>query len=815
MHSRTTYRLCSLLLMLGLWGSTWAQSNRLIRLYHNLEFEKAAPKFEKSGDKNNDRTSYSRAGECYERASLHRDAARCFLKASAGSNPNRDDLFRAGKNLKAIGQYSKAKKCFLQYGELSGDALGYEHARSCDAAKELRADSLNWKVSVVDGLNSKWSEIAPVWYKGGVLLASNRPRGFFARFLSGRGGLPFYDLYHSQRLPDGRLSSPEYQSNGLNFRYHDGPVAFTPAEDQAFLTRSNTEKGKIVRDGPGYNHLGIYQSRQEGQEWQKAVPFDWNHQDYNVAHAAVSSDGNTLYFVSDRPSGQGRSDIYVSQREAEGKWSEPRNMGPDINSSGEELFLYLKDDNTLYFASDRAEGLGGLDIFSVQRKENGRGWMPPRNEGYPLNSYSDDFGIAFIPGSNRGYFSSNRPGGPGKDNIWQFRRYMAYEGIVVDARTGEALPNTIVKVYDSNLKEHSYQTDLNGRFRYTVKSGKLLKVRIDREGYLSQEKKVDLRQADPARDYEERWALFEDKKLEVVGRVLVEGGDHGIPNANLRIITDTDDFNIRADEAGSYQHELQLGQEYTMIFSAPGYAPVVQDLRTLSEMEPISFRVDAELSKTSYVLVEGVVLDKEKEQPLKGTLVRILATGTQQKLGEGSSRSDGRFYIPVDTNSAYSIIASQEGYLTTRRDLDTLEFSGDRVIYEKMELSPIGENQVFKIVYYDYDGTGIDALGKRDLNEITYFLEDNPRISVSVESHTDSRGGGEYNLELSQKRSEAVRSYLIRRGIARERLIAKGMGESQLVNGCSDGKKCPEALHALNRRTELKAVDIQPLKEQR
>jgi hypothetical protein len=162
----------------------------------------------------------------------------------------------------------------------------------------------------------------------------------------------------------------------------------------------------------------LFEAELKGKKYGKAVPMAFNSDGYSTGHPAISKDGRLIVFSSDRPGGQGGSDLYMSYRNGD-TWGEPENLGFRVNTAGDEMFPFLLDDGTLLFSSNGHAGLGGLDLFSAQQAEVG--FVDVTNLGVPINSPQDDFSMIVTSGG-RGYFSSNRSGGKGSDDIYFFQR---------------------------------------------------------------------------------------------------------------------------------------------------------------------------------------------------------------------------------------------------------------------------------------------------------------------------------------------------------------------------------------------------------
>jgi len=206
----------------------------------------------------------------------------------------------------------------------------------------------------------------------------------------------------------------------INSEYHEGPVAFNKNFNRIFFTRNDHLKGKLKKNKKGVVKLGIFTAVRNDDTWTEPKSIDFNTTEYEECHPALTADGKYLYFASDREGGQGGMDLYVSEFNA-GKWGAPLNLGPNVNTPGNDVFPFVHDDGTLYFASDGWGGLGGLDIFSTKKEKNQQ-WSSVTNMGQPYNSRKDDFGFVLNVLGTEGYFNSSRNGGKGKDDIYSFKR---------------------------------------------------------------------------------------------------------------------------------------------------------------------------------------------------------------------------------------------------------------------------------------------------------------------------------------------------------------------------------------------------------
>lgn len=327
---------------------------------------------------------------------------------------NSDLLYTYAEVLKFNGKYAEARKQFLEYEKVSGNSKGGMQAKICTIIPVLMRDSSKVELKPFE-YNTSHSEFAPqlkddILYYVGVLGNTS------ASDIDVYTGNAFLDLLQSKYPETDSSEAPEVLSKRVNSVLNEGPLTFSRSGDKIIFTRNYFNKGKEQRRSDGFLGFGLFESNKVGEKWSDPVQLELGEIEYNYGHPSLSYNGETLYFVSDMPGGFGGTDIYMSTRLSEG-WSTPRNLGPAINTQGNESYPYIHLTGSLYFASDYHQGLGGLDIFSAKKDEAGA-WGSIRNLGYPINSSADDFALILKADSRKGYFSSNRPGGSGSDDIY-------------------------------------------------------------------------------------------------------------------------------------------------------------------------------------------------------------------------------------------------------------------------------------------------------------------------------------------------------------------------------------------------------------
>ena len=362
------------------------------------------------------------------------------------------------------GKYAQARKWMENFMvDYPNDRRGKLFIRAMDNYKSFFADSSDYEITKL-GINSPNSDFGAAVYNDGIVFSSNRERTDLVERKHSWTNLPFLALYYS-RGKENSFQSAEMFNGNIQTKYNDGPACFSKKGDEIYITRNNINGNKVGKSKDKIVKLEIYTAKNEGGNWKELKPFQYNNNEYNCAHPAISPDGNKLYFASDMPGGQGGMDLYVCRKEGNG-WGKPENMGDTINTNGNELFPEVMDDGTLYFSSDAHPGIGGLDIFYT-REINGH-LLPVVNAGYPINTADDDFGMIYDSKNRIGYLSSNRANKGFDDDIYSFkRRSIHIRGILVNRETGEPINEGIIELTNGTNKKQ-FVTQENGRFDFNA-----------------------------------------------------------------------------------------------------------------------------------------------------------------------------------------------------------------------------------------------------------------------------------------------------------------------------------------------------------
>lgn len=432
MNKQITYqKIISILLLLFVVQLCSAQlnANKGDRYFDKNLFREAIKYYEleiKNGKKNTIDYAMIKLADCYRLLGEFELAEETYKKILKKKR-NQEDPFNYinyGKTLKNSAKYAEAKEQFEIYIKMKPeDKMGPILLHSCDSAQLWLEQTLGKEVTNVEKINTEYSDFSPLLVNNSELIfSSSRPESKKA-FVSFNGGLEVdrMDIYKIDlyKLSEEKKVNP-INFGALNSALHEGAATFSIDGNEVYFTR--TVKGtKDKNKNQVLSSLQIFYSKKDTTgKWTEPVSaFSFNNHSYSVGHPSLSKDGQTLYFISDMPSGYGGTDIYYIEKNEAGEWvEEPINMGSEINTFRYELFPFIAANGVLYFSSDGHYGMGQLDILST--KKQGKSWKKPTNLKPPFNSIGNDFGIVIDDNYFRGFFSSDRFNGVGAEDIYSF-----------------------------------------------------------------------------------------------------------------------------------------------------------------------------------------------------------------------------------------------------------------------------------------------------------------------------------------------------------------------------------------------------------
>lgn len=426
-------------------------------------------------------------------------------------------------------------------------------------------------------------------------------------------------------------------SKSLNTRMHESNAVFTKNGKTMYFTRNNPK-----RDKSHVSHLQIYKAEFKKGQWTNITPLPFNSPDYSTEHPALSEDEEILYFASDMPGTMGSFDIFSVEING-GKFGIPKNLGPVINTIHKEQFPYISGDGKLYFSSNGHPGFGSMDVF-VAEYSNGK-FEKPKNVGLPVNSPFDDFSFNMDFETKEGYFSSNRPGGKGNDDIYAIKEIKPLiiedgkqfiEGLITDVDLKTILAKATVVLQDKNKKEiQRTETDAEGKYTFTVPYDADYTVIVSKEKYV---------------DGTKTFKLSKDRNKINDGSIALKS----VENAEKEMYTPEEIAQRRANEAAKAKK-----QERIDVLMAKEKDVVQDNDRLLIKTDPIYFDYDL-----WYI--------RKESKPILNRVIEIMKKYPKMTVEIGS-------HTDVRASDAYNNVLSEKRAASTRKYFISKGIEADRV----------------------------------------------------------------------------------------------------------------------------------------
>jgi outer membrane protein OmpA-like peptidoglycan-associated protein len=747
--------------------------------------------------------------ECYRKISDSENAE--FLYGQVVRLPEAQPIHYLyyGEMLQRNGKCDLAKEWYAKFNTaVPEDVRGQYMSKACDYEQELKTKGVDIYTVQRATFNSNVDDFGATMYKNGIVFASERDKGIVVKRVHSWTGEPFLNLYFVPFKNNGTevtYGRPEKFSKDVNTKYDDAMASFNKDQSMMLFTRNNYSKGKASTDDDGTMKLKIYSVTKKGENgWGNETTLPFNSDEYSCAHPTLTDDGTKLYFASDMPGGFGGMDIYVSEVEG-GKFGPPTNLGPGVNTEGHDVFPFVHKSGRLYFASDGHLGLGGMDILYVDPKDGGT-WSAPENPGAPINSKDDDFAISLNEDGTTGFFSSDRTGGAGRDDIYSFiKMAMPLKVYVYDAVTMEALENATVNI--EQLKK-TFKTGKDGKGMVEMKFNTCADFVASLEGYEMATKNGCVKDATNTDNPVLEIPLMKVFKHTVEGVVFDLSSGLPMEGATVTMVgCDKADSTKTAttDANGRYSFELEKDCCYKLKaekdkYLSGGFTPDTVCTKGLKENK--AYLVNLNLQPTT--------------APVTPTSIDTnTVTSTQNKDPKNVIPKDPK---KVDPKMVYfdpekGLYVKNKKPFTGKKDGVTYKDgmivnTPDGPFVESPTRNPNDPTAVSYLlhIYYDFDQAFIRDESNPELNKLLRMMTENPNYIIELSSHTDARGSNGYNNRLSQRRAEAVVRWLVSKGVERDRLVPRGYGESIATNKCVNNVPCAEKEHQMNRRTEFRVL---------
>ncbi|CAM1334949.1 OmpA family protein [Tenacibaculum aestuariivivum] len=592
--------------------------------------------------------------------------------------------FKYAHTLKALDKNKEANIALKNYYTKKKDTASLSKLKSAiNNLENIKAIGNRYKIENL-AINTENSEFGAIQKGDKLIFAASKKQYKTADKIYRWNGLHYLDLYEiaSNKIYLGDSIAKSFSST-INTKVHEANAVFTKDGKTIYFTRNNFVKNKRKKDAKKITHVQLFKATLIKGVWKNIQPLLFNNDGYSTEHPALSPDEKTLYFASDMEGGFGSFDIYSVAILDNGTFGIPKNLGATINTDKKEQFPFITQQNELYFSSNGHLGFGSLDVFISTINANNT-FSKPSNIGLPVNSGYDDFSFTFDTRTKDGYFSSNRPGGKGNDDIYKIAEIKPLiienckqfiSGIITDSTTKQPLANTNISIELNNKSIKKITTDVNGGFHFTALCEKSYIITASKKGYQQKQKTV-----------------ITSKKR-----------------------------NKKNDASLALKAYKQIEREKNI----------------------------------------ALQLKAKKAQELKVKTNNKLKTQLKNKIAQTLSKEK-------------NIVKNKD-----KISIKTAEINFD-----------------YKLWYLRRDA-------KKAINKVIELMIKYPKMIVEIGTHSDIRGNDAYNLQLSQKRANAVRNYFIENKITPNRILAVGYGETIPIIKCKTENSCTEEQHELNRRCEF------------
>ncbi|MDV7187382.1 OmpA family protein [Lutibacter sp. TH_r2] len=593
-------------------------------------------------------------------------------------------------------------------------------------------------------INSKYAELGTKYFGPSKLIFAtskkNENDGAFKKNRRKNNRQLFLDLYVGVITKNGDIIQSNKFYNETDNKFFESDVAFTSDLKTVYFTWNNYYNVDNRRDSTNWKTLRIVKANiDENFQIHNVHQLPINSDKFSNKNPVLNKDETKLFFVSNRDTKKGETDIYVVDILKNNTYGVPKKLNAKINSEASEIFPFIDENNTLYFASNGHKGFGGFDIFKVNLN-NELSEIEPLPT--PINSSFDDFAFIVNNTSKSGFFTSNRPQSKGDVDIYAFN-YNELEieieeppceqlitGTIIDSESNKLLNNIQVFLYNDSQIVEAIELNNSEEFSFKLECEKNYKIVAKKNGYL--------------------------------------------PN------------------------EIEFSTNNTNL----------TNLKKQLLLTPIKCRN----------IVSGKILNSKTNLPLSNAIVSLFKNDSL--ISNIPINNSAEFKVQIDCESNYKLSAKLNNFkkdsvllVTTKENhkifYKILRLKEIEKVEKDIEFVTVRKQKMVKTnpIYFDLDKSNIRPDAAIELSKVVDVLKKYPTIKIEVKAHTDSRAPDSYNYKLSNSRAKSTIDYIISQGIDSERIFGKGYGETQLINKCSNGVKCTETEHQLNRRTEFIVID--------
>ena len=676
----------------------------------------------------------------------------------------------------------------------------------------ISGQSETYTVKKASFSSDKYDEFSPVFYKNGIVFSSNRNSGLSSHSTSSNKGL--FKIFYIDTTGKAEWESTKLFSKNLTTILNDGPVTFNRARDTIFFSRNQAIAGKLSDISGPRNKLGIFSAVLIADQWTKVRELRINNEWYNVTTPCLSPDGKKLFFASDKPGGYGGSDLYYSQL-LDDRWGDPVNLGPTINTKGNESYPFISPSGELFFSSDGHPGLGGKDIYFSMFSDSS--WVPPVHLDPPINSKFDDFGIVTDTLMKEGYFSSNRDK---SIDIYHFRTnspqvlfnnlqrenqycfsFADSGSIVIDTLNlnyiwdfgdGKKSKGVVVNHCYHGPGKYTVKLDIIERATHNIFFSKLIYI-LDLEDfkqpYINSPDVVvkgDSVSFAGIRSYIPDFKIqsyswdFRDGNKSSGGKVKHVFKEKGEYFVNMELI-------LKSISTG-YTHKTGISKKILVLNDFKEREKYLASMTAGVTAFPNIEKYENVKIKTQY----SAELEFTKDAVFN---VELISSKTKLGIDSWTFRNVPKKYLIsekfIAEDSTYSYIVDQQmslmatlpafnelyglGFKNVRVKLFVLKEPAEKELHNLIKI-----NGAFADSYFD-SSDKLTSNAYIMLDQIVKLMNKYPNLRLEVAVHTDNTGPAETSLALSQLHARSLVAYLINRGINTKRLVPTGFGGSKPI----------------------------------
>jgi outer membrane protein OmpA-like peptidoglycan-associated protein len=679
--------------------------------------------------------------------------------------------------------------------------------------------------------SSKYDEFCPVIHKDQLVFCSNLEHELLITYQN-KKNMGLFNLFMVTIDPESGQEDPKILSKNLVTPFNDGPAAFNKDGTLLVYSRNIDINAKAKNIFDQSNNLGLYFAELKNGEWIPSAEFPFNNVDFSITTPCFSPDGQYLYFGSDMPGGFGGADLYRSEL-VDGEWYEPVNLGPSINTKGNEVYPFIAGNGDLFFASDGHGGLGKKDIF-VSRLY-GSEWITPVDLEAPINSEEDDFGLITDYGLSEGYFSSSRGT---TDDIYQFETLIPqlfdcdtmlennycfqfwddeYPGI-------DSLPVVYEWIFSdgTNIRGLTVEHCFPGPGKHWAK---LNIIDNTTSNTFFTQNSMEFELEDHVQPY------ITSRDVGIINTTMEFNGLNSyVPEFSIEEFIW--EYGDESFETGTeVKHSYEKTGTYNIKLGLTGFTKELHEKETRCVIKPITIVADNQTLAMYLAGIESHVIEEMEETRLDSGEVqqdfsvfdvnpeeevfRVEVLASEDKIMLEDPLFDPlrdqyeikEFYISRDSVYSYTV-GEFEALLNTYKVYnDVVEIGFSSATVRTYVLAELPTEVIAKInrdfahfsnANFEFNKTDVSETSYSILDRVATIMKENPDLALEIAAHTDNVGSFEFNLDLSEKRVQSIVRYLVSKGIDATRLEGNGYGEARPIadNGTEEGRM-------KNRRVEF------------